>query len=430
MIGSGLSTASELATIRNEVAELAKILAATNARVALLKSRLEQLKRDHPTDESEPRCRLPAEIWREVARHCQPGSRSLLNLASTSKDFYALLRPELVRTFTSDLSTEAFFKFSFQQQDFVAKHVKHLQFSPLPVHKDTLVVASVVGRMLDICTNVTTLDFQLGQKFDWMSLRQLQYPHVRTCIFRDTPDQIPVWLARLCPNVEHLTINAHEYAKEGSHLSAAFWEAANTRFKRLSKLTTCFRGDLEFLHDLPDLVSKIDKYTASTWQSLVDLCYMAAFRPTEIDVSDLEWPEERESKISTAIWPALSSLHSLRKLTMGSLWTWGLCMGGFPPNLETWTVDRLWPATLSGKGIELVRSSVPASLKHVNLRVHVKRCPARSDPSRPDLVNELVFWRSVTERGKGSWGFYTPEGDEELNKRRNYEVETDVWRSL
>lgn len=124
---------AEIAALNQQVAFLRSALAKVEGKLAELGGNKPASKHATNVTADPPSPVFPKELFLELVQYLKPGSRTLLNLASTCRDLYALLLPRLLEKIDSNLLLLDH-RFSYYRRDnfkLLENRVKEVDLFPL-----------------------------------------------------------------------------------------------------------------------------------------------------------------------------------------------------------------------------------------------------------------------------------------------------------
>lgn len=388
---------------------MARLLANAQAELALLQGRVRQLETQHGlfkpkesakvSNSSESDLLFPPEVFLLIGKQLRPGSRSLLKLASASKELFALLQPHLLSYVEpSWVNQESFQMFMKEKGYLLSKYVRRLAWYPFEPresseHRSTL---ALTAELLRLCRkSLQTLILFQPEHLPLSYIRRLVFPNVRY-LHLPYGISLPHWLPRAFPNVEEFVHTYHHWPQEAP-VNTGLWRAMEEHWSQLKSISMTF-GNAPPWDSFPRLVAKISDISMWNWDVDPALFRWSCFAPRNIRFG----VQAHNPAKADELWRLFTSLGSLKDLDATFFSTENIFRHGFPPNIERCRLESVVPSFLNGEQMQSIRTRIPNSLKDSSMDVMLS---AFDDPTlnladptiRHTLVDELVFWESLNK---------------------------------
>lgn len=421
---------AEITALREEVALLRASLAKVERKLANYLGEKETCDASgNATDldqtETDASCPVfPKEIFLLIGAILKPGSRALLNLASTCQDLWQLLQPRLFEKIDSDLILlDHRFRYHHKNAKFLRKHVREVNLFPVmapPANLDHIhpfVPASL--DILAVLDNLRRLSIDFGVQpissddDDEGFWGDIFFQHLEVLELKRFPWELPADFFEAVPSVlrEICTVDDGDIEMPEAD---SFWTQLSDFLRRgkMTRLNLELAADHATLVGFPLIVSRISSYVMWDHESFRTLLDMPEFQPTA-----LRWGSGYEPE---RLWPHLTRLGSLKNIEMQPLKTSVMLTHGFPPNLEDADLDVI-PDLGSVEKVNELRSRIPSTLRRVTVRVAFLILPAKDSTAWSVLVHELIMWSSLVT-GKKPCRIHTYDCDKDGVKELEREI--------
>lgn len=397
---------NEIQVLREQVVALRCSLAAVEKRLAELelcgnaspvpgtsKAPLKGVK----TPERTPHQIFPNEIFLQIAGHLQPGSRTLLCLASASKNLFALLAPRLLMKLDSNIILDTRFDYYRRNKlDLLSKHVRELDLFPVELaggHEESRTLANGTRRVLKACAeNLIVLTIRLAWQENVWNLWENTFPNVRTLDIRG--------LARGKDREHHRGHSERNLVRDFPNVRKLFLHDEYYEFRHFLQLQSLEQLSLDLDEELlnfPDLVAKIRSCRVTSDDIWAPFAIMPQFQPTSLDFHLVQWTYDPDA------WRQVVELTSLRKLVGWSYTnTSQLFEIGFPPNIEDLELEIACSVS-NAADLEALRTKLPKKLKRCVIQVgEFEKNPERATW----FCRELCLWAGLCESSGGELTVY------------------------
>lgn len=386
-----------IASLESQVAFLRRALAEVERELADLKG--ETRDEEDELVVSEPRS-LPNELWLEVGSYLEPGSRSLLCLASTCKTLFKLLLPRLLERITSHLILldPRFYTWREKKLYELARHVKEILFhGVIPLWAKEPVSIDAAPKLLRTCsTNLRELMVDLKGMSDGTCLWEQVFPNLQSLNLWNAPGDLhrtgtSLDWARAFPKLRRLSIGVDSFRTD-------FWRQMSASF--LDQLETL---DLRFycrhgkLAKLPDLVSRLNNYLVTHVDSFRALLSTPAFQPKMLDFDSIATWSFVPREEAAGLWTSITKLTSLEELDITSFDSELFRTIGIPPNLRRIHISLLEPLSQpTAEALDELRAKfVTSAACEIFCSITADNSLApRGSPHWDGFVEELLFWSS------------------------------------
>lgn len=395
---------------------------------------------------------LPDDLFLELARYFPTGSRTLLHLASASKQLYALLFPRLLRSLDSRRIAAPALHLQFRREKLaiLGNHVKTLELFNLPSSggdadaRVSLENRRDVVRACSQSLRAMSIDMDVGSGID-SATWPLDLPF--DCVFANVLNldvhhvSLPTNIARVFPNVRQLSIRG-PVLSDPPQPHTAVW-ARVSEFRSLEELEVKLNPWQEqfFLEHVRldrGLLRKIKSWIVEDIQSFLELTKFPEFQPERISFSDdngfrrpndpPRFPFPPREHLLTA-WATICKMKSVKEIGPMSVWSIEFFALGFPPNVETLRDFEIFsdstcfqPRKANKTRIKDAISKLPPDFKPrcFNFLIDVGKRAERSSLKWINLVEELGFWDWFA-RDWRLWCGDTAESEDDFELHREYD---------
>lgn len=195
------------------------------------------------------------------------------------------------------------------------------------------------------------------------------------------------------------------------------------RLESLQVRLFCQHGQLA---QLPALVSKLDTYHVTCFQSFRELLASPAFQTKYLDlcVYSKRWTLE-DGEIMEA-WPLIANLASLKRIEIPGLTSDALRKHGVPPNLEQARFENLEPLAETSQAFHELWTRLAEPLTNCRVSCNLRSespLPAKDSPAWTCLVQELLFWSLCVGDGRIQFRVRSVDTGAEIEGQKRREID-------